>query len=913
MKFNNTENRILSIPFSVSDEQKDAILSDARYSRVVAGAGTGKTEVITRRITYLLLEKKVDPREIVAFSFTKKAAQNLKSRIYQRVEQIAGPEATGNLGDMYVGTIHGYAKQVLDDYFGYGNWTALNENQEVAFLMKMGWRIGIQKYDRFFANACLIFLRTVSMVQNELLDHALLREEAPDFFNQFERYWKYLEENKLLTFGRMISEIDIRLSEAPETLSHVKYLIVDEFQDINRAQDEFIRLIGAHGSIYIVGDPRQSIYQWRGSDKRFFDDFMTKYPGTESYNITSNRRSGKRIVINANCFSESFRDQKVPPMTHTRDMDGVIGNATFHTPQDEAIWIANNIQELVNGKKTVNYNDIGVLTRSIRTSAGELIDEFKKRGIPYIVGGKVGLFRRNEAQAMGMIFSWFSEKCFWAPNPWKWRERIEGDSLLVSALDSWEKAQHYGVPIEAEQQLIDIKDELYNTKSRFMNFSELYQEILQILGFHNLDFRDPKDAAIIANLGRFNNLLTDYETTSRIGGKTPKWQTELNGLFWFIHGFGLKAYEEQPSENIRNLNAVQLMTVHQAKGLEWPIVFLFSLTQNRFPPQVIGRQQQWCGIPRHLFDPIRYEGSIEDEKRLFYVAITRPRDALILSSFETMKKRVKKSSMLNNVDWTQIDCLDLSAPLSINTKSQENVYELQTFSASEIIQYNICPQLYFYKNICGYQPGLNPRIGYGKALHYCLRKAAEFVKKDSLTPFDAVNLGIKEGFHMPFIGEIVLKDFKRKGLWILINYVAKYGDDFTKIHELEYRIEFPTENTTILGRVDVILNNNDELEVRDYKTSISLDPEDNRTHTEAQFQVKLYSIALRNMGKNVTSGSIAYLDDPRIEYVDVDEIALSETKEIASKTVNNIRNKKFEPNSKENCGRCDYSMICKYS
>ena len=113
---------ILSKPYRVSDEQQDAILSDTKYTRVIAGAGAGKTETITRRIAYLLLVEGVEPRSVVAFTFTDKAAQSMKSRIYQRVEQVAGPAATARLGEMYIGTIHAYAKRVLDDHFEYGNY-----------------------------------------------------------------------------------------------------------------------------------------------------------------------------------------------------------------------------------------------------------------------------------------------------------------------------------------------------------------------------------------------------------------------------------------------------------------------------------------------------------------------------------------------------------------------------------------------------------------------------------------------------------------------------------------------------------------------------------------------------------------------------------------------------------------------
>lgn len=157
---------ILDHPFPVSDEQKEPIISNAKYVRVIAGAGAGKTETITRRIAYLILFEGVEPSSIVAFTFTEKAAQSMKSRIYQRVEQIAGSAATAKLGEMYVGTIHAYAKRVLDDYFGYGNWAVLDDNQEVAYLMRHGHGLRINSFGSYYADACRKFLRTVDMVQS---------------------------------------------------------------------------------------------------------------------------------------------------------------------------------------------------------------------------------------------------------------------------------------------------------------------------------------------------------------------------------------------------------------------------------------------------------------------------------------------------------------------------------------------------------------------------------------------------------------------------------------------------------------------------------------------------------------------------------------------------------------------------
>lgn len=510
---------ILNKPSELSPDQKEAVLSHSSYNRVIAGAGAGKTETLTRRIVYLILAKNVEPSSIVAFTFTERAAQNMKSRVYQRVNEL-DKSRLGKLGEMYVGTIHAYAKRILDDYFGFGNYNVLDENQEIAFLMRHGRDIGINDYDKNYSESCRIFLRTVNMVWNEMLDRKKLEAKAPDFCEKLVHYEYLLDKHKLLTFGRMILLAVQKLRENSETLSGVKHLIVDEYQDINQAQEELIRLIGKNGEIFVVGDPRQSIYQWRGSDEKFFDSFEETFKGTKTVSIRENRRSGKKIVVNANKFAETFKKIICEPMEATRKEDGFIGLVEHELPEDEASWIADQIQDLVK-KRGLKYSDIGVLTRSVSLAAGPLVNILKERRVPYIVGGKVGLFKRDEAQALGRIFAWFYEKGFWVEDPWRWGEQVTGEDLLWTALDCWRSVYQYRMPHDVESRLREIKADLNSKRSTYDNFTSVFQDVLVALGFMNLAHTDANDATIMANMGRFNNLLTDYETANRVGGRTP--------------------------------------------------------------------------------------------------------------------------------------------------------------------------------------------------------------------------------------------------------------------------------------------------------------------------------------------------------------------------------------------------------
>jgi DNA helicase-2/ATP-dependent DNA helicase PcrA len=159
---------ILEKPKPLSKEQRDALLSSSRHVRIVAGAGTGKTETLTRKIACLVLYGETDPTKIVAFTFTEKAAQSMKSRIYERVRQLRGEEACARLGEMFMGTIHGFCLRILEDHFDYGDHNVLNENQEMAFIMREGWGLGLGKNGNYAQN-CRDFIRSVNVVYDELI------------------------------------------------------------------------------------------------------------------------------------------------------------------------------------------------------------------------------------------------------------------------------------------------------------------------------------------------------------------------------------------------------------------------------------------------------------------------------------------------------------------------------------------------------------------------------------------------------------------------------------------------------------------------------------------------------------------------------------------------------------------------
>jgi DNA helicase-2/ATP-dependent DNA helicase PcrA len=897
---------IISKPKLLSDDQKKAVISKKRHTRVIAGAGTGKTETLTRRIIYLLLHHDVEPKEIVAFTFTEKAAQSMKSRIYQRIRQLRGEEACAELGEMYVGTIHGYCLRILEDYFGYGDCDVLDENQEMAFILREGWSLGLGVGGRYAEN-CQNFLRSANVVYDELIDREKLERKAPDFHSNLMRYESLLDEYRLLTFGRMTALAVQNIKSTPEKLAHVKHLIVDEYQDINRAQEELIKIIGKNASVFIVGDPRQSIYRWRGSDEKCFEEFPKHFKDIETVTLRENRRSINQIVKVANTFADTFKRAHYKHIIPVREETGHTIKVEFEHPEDEAKWTILQIERYVNSGRC-KHSDCAILLRSVTTSAEPFIKILKNRNIPYIVGGKVGLFRRDEVQAIGRLFCWLWDDGFWVENPWNWQEQTKGEDLLASGIDSWSSATGITLSPKKRRELINWKAKVIDEE--YKNFTQIFHELLVILGYTHLNPKNSLHAPIMANLGRFSSLLADYESSIRLGGNEPGWVNAVKGLCWYMNTYASGAYEEQPSEDIRGIEAVQIMTAHQAKGLEWPIVFIPSMVDRRFPSSRMGSEQKWY-LPRDMFDVRRYENELEDERRLFYVAITRAKDILCVTYFRRMSKKRRRSPFIDNIETalTEISSHENLPIVEISSPSLED--EIQTFSAGEILTYTKCPYFYRLREQWNYKPGLVKALGYGKSLHYCLRYASDLIG-GGMKPKTAIEKVVDEKFHVPYAGGKVKENMKKKVKEVLSKFVDVHEEDMGKIEEVESRLEFPVQKATITGKVDVILKDTDTMEVRDYKTS-----EEVTNYEQAALQVRLYTLGLQMIGRPITQASIAYMEkeNPKeqIRDVRIEKQDLRNAKKVAEKCIEGIIKGQFTAKPENGyCKHCDQEEICRW-
>jgi DNA helicase-2/ATP-dependent DNA helicase PcrA len=353
-------------------------------------------------------------------------------------------------------------------------------------------------------------------------------------------------------------------------------------------------------------------------------------------------------------------------------------------------------------------------------------------------------------------------------------------------------------------------------------------------------------------------------------------------------------------------DSVALMTVHAAKGLEWPIVFVPSLTKKRFPSRNSGKPTDWL-IPRDLFDAERYEGTDADERRLFYVAITRAREWLALSAHERVTKaKGAISPYITEVHEAYEEHLAYPEPWSEEQVINDNPELHITYS--ELAAYLNCGYSYWLKNRIGFPPELVQEIGYGKAVHHLLRVIAEETqrKKRALTPIDVDRI-LATDFFLPFAGKAVAARFKESARKLVQKYLHEHGEDMQRVWETERPFELALNGVVVSGRADVILDKHDgsadSLAIVDYKTSID--------ERELGLQLQVYAAAGLREGLDVQGAFLHDLDKADRQPVDISPSAIEGALLVVTDAAQGIKDRKFDPNPEvSRCSRCDVRAFC---
>lgn len=908
----------------LTDEQKEAIRYRGGHLQIIACAGSGKTEVISRRVS-TLIEEGVAPEQIVAFTFTERAAASLKTRITGRIAESKGQWFLDRLSPMFVGTIHAYCLHMLQDHVPeFGNFDLLDENKLAGLLSREHKRLELSKLGAQHWRPIFDFLRNADVIENELLDPQ--RMNGTPFGDCYLAFKQMLLRYHFLTYGQLVSEA-VKALARPEVFDRVhgplRHLIVDEYQDINPAQEKLISLLATPPvHLCVVADDDQAIYQWRGSDVLNMLEFTKRYKPTISVALSTNRRSRPKIIATANSFAKSISPRLPKKMKPHRPASGPeVHFWAAETVREEAEVIADTIEKLL--KNGFRYKDIAILFRSVRTSSPPLIEAFKKTGIPFRCAGRTGLFLQPEASVLGKTYAWLSNND-WKNNRYGDSEPVNLDGLITEFQDVF----NGGKKVAGLRQYLNEWKALISDDAAPANLVRDLYRLLNLLGIQNLDLDDARDSARMGCLARFSQILADFEHVKRRGRYLEKdGERVFRGgqdhgtwfyrqFFNYLQYYALDAYEDFEGEDTFDLDAVDILTVHQAKGLEWPVVFIPALVKGRFPSGKAGKPQEWL-IPSSVFGAkarSRYEGGDSEERRLFYVALTRAKDVLYPSRFRKKNNKFQPSPYLLKVaggDPNTADKLPLPEPFVSPPDKNE---ELPTISFSELAAYEACPLRFRLSSSFGFQPQLATELGYGKAIHHILRRVADLAKaKKKLPTAPDVEKVFEDAFYLPFANKPAFEQLFNRARALVDKYLADYNSDLMRVWETERPFELHLEKGVVSGRADVILNMEggtiNSLALVDYKTA-----NDPKADDVFAFQLAVYAAAGRGEGLDVSAAYLHHLKTAQRRNVPIGDEAVKEAQKRADLLIDGIVQGKFPARPEAlKCRGCDVRAICKHT
>ena len=600
-----------------TEDQRRAIAAPLENLQLIACAGSGKTEVVARRVAHLLgLEpregQRLLPRNIVAFTFTDKAAAELKDRINLRCRETLG-DVLG-LAEMFVGTIHAFCLDLLmTEVPVFLKFDVLNEVQQNVLIDRNSKASGLTITLDLSGKPLRRYLDTqhyamaLSILREGNLDNKVLA--GTSIIDGLEKYQQLLHTKRYFDYTSILEEAakalehNARLRE--RLADRIRCVIVDEYQDVNPVQERIIRLLHDLGAkICVVGDDDQTIYQWRGSNLQNILTFQERYPDVEQVRLQENFRSSEAIVRVARDFIAQDQERLPKEMKPTGAQsfeDGDLVARSFPDPQKEGEFIAQTILQLrgtafrdgpVSVPRGLSFSDMAVLLRSVAKNGKAVTDALRSAGVPFIVVGMSDLFQTAEAEAARQLFYFLASREGADPTTlraaWEAADVGAKPADLKAAIADAEKAR--AVIVSGKEERFGV----YNLQRTFMSFLErikLTEE--KVLGRRRAPAPERRwSSTIWASLAN-SSLISKPYTTSQIqnGSTRSSWASSSTKPKITTLRAGRRTGTANP-------DAVRILTVHQAKGMQFPAVFVPALIDHRFPSQRWGGRGGWHILPR---------------------------------------------------------------------------------------------------------------------------------------------------------------------------------------------------------------------------------------------------------------------------------------------------------------------------
>ncbi|AIK77603.1 MULTISPECIES: DNA helicase PcrA [Streptococcus] len=706
----------------MNDRQAEAVQTTEGPLLIMAGAGSGKTRVLTHRIAYLIDEKLVNPWNILAITFTNKAAREMKERAYT-----LNPATE----DCLIATFHSMCVRILRreaDHIGYNrNFTIVDPGEQRTLMKRILKTLNLdpKKWNE------RAILGTISNAKNDLIDEVAYAALAGDMYTEivakcYEMYQKELRQSEAMDFDDLIM-LTLRLFDKnPDMLTYYQqryqYIHVDEYQDTNHAQYQLVKLLASRfKNICVVGDADQSIYGWRGADMQNILDFEKDYPEAKVVLLEENYRSTKTILQAANDVIKNNRNRR-PKNLWTQNADGE--NIVYYRAndeQDEALFVAKTIDELSSTSDYV-YRDFAILYRT-NAQSRNIEEALLKANIPYTMVGGTKFYSRKEIRDVISYLNLIAntsdnisfERVVNEPKRGvgpgtveKIRNFAAGQEM--SLLDASSQIMLSPVKGKAAQAVFDFANLILNLREQLdeLTVTEVVELVLEKTGYTE----QLAAQATLESQARIENI-EEFLSVTKNFDENPENDTEETGLDRLSRFLNDLALIADTDDGDQESSEVTLMTLHAAKGLEFPVVFIIGMEENVFP------------LSRAAED----EDELEEERRLAYVGITRAEKVLFLTNANSRLLYGKTNynrptRFLNEINSSLLDYQGLARPANTSFKASyvngKAVQFGQGMSLAQALQERkrqaapssiSSSQLPFGKNVAANQPTIDWAIG----------------------------------------------------------------------------------------------------------------------------------------------------------------------------------------------------------
>jgi DNA helicase-2/ATP-dependent DNA helicase PcrA len=925
------------LPGYLTDQQVDVILFRDRPLLIIAGPGSGKTEVISWRAVHLVRSGAAQPENLLVTTFTNKTALELKDRIQRRLPKV-------NVELMQVSTLHSFCAFLLRQHAEVSrlpeNFRILDEDSQRLFVYANRRELGLAEIVKgrpaeFLENVIDLFnLATEEMVdpgqfhrwcekkRNECEEcESELWQEETTVCAAYQRYTNLLISRRLADFAHL-QRFAVELLErnpgiALKLRNQFSDVLVDEYQDTNAAQVDILkRIVSADGAgLAVVGDDDQSIYRFRGATVKNLLKFQESFPNANIILLSQNFRSREPIVAGSQRVIVHNPVRMEKTLFTKRGIGSDVLLVYEKTAAEEAVAVVDLLRKFHQQGKIRRWSDVAILLRSVRSYAEAYISALAAAGIPHAVIGSGGFFEREEiAQLYDLLVRFLGAGKEWGDL--YLRDTIVGlayptiealkqhkMNLLESASDNG--LREIGVQNAADRgkllALLDLKQRVQSKKHS--GLLAVFYELLAVTGCFARLAEEGRDEEL-ENIGLLSRLIGAFDEYGGTKNYYP-----FQDYMQILREGKTEPVIEPPAD------AVQIMTLHQAKGLEWPVVVVGSVMKGRLPTTDRKPRYELPYTLRASGEPEVEDPHLVDERKLFYVGATRARDLLILSTADVVNKRGGGPSVFLNElfgdDLRSAADLSRARILEIESRGGEPLGPRPRYSFSQLAYYLQCPLRYKYAFLHGMETLPPDPVDYGANVHRALEEVHRRAVGGKVAgEGDAAEIVAHTWQVNPRADPEQDKKAREAAIAQLGQYIRLHQTDLGRVDRPEVNFTFALEENVLSGKIDLLRHDAEgKMEIVDFKTSPALSIRLENIDT----QLDLYALGMETQSEMmVGKQTVHFLKDDAVQSWEWSDSKKAEVRIRLVELLSRINSREFD-SRRDYCPRCtEFHDICPY-